>query len=84
MEKARTYLQPVEHFFEDSPERIQRGASVEEATTLIDEVGAEKGLVTCALTTRCHGCIIGKNSNDGLDALLRIEMGNSNLGAGYQ
>ena len=39
---------------------------------LLGYCGAPRG----RLTTRCHGYIIGDNSDEGKDASLRVEMGN--------
>ena len=44
-EESKGYLQPAEHFFKDSRERIEKGGAVKDVIALMDEVGVEKGLV---------------------------------------
>ncbi|MBM3157570.1 MAG: amidohydrolase [Chloroflexi bacterium] len=44
-EESKGYLQPAEHFFKDSRERIEKGGGVKDVIALMDEVGVEKGLV---------------------------------------
>jgi len=44
-EESKGYLQPAEHFFKDSRERIEKGGAVKDVIALMDEVGVEMGLV---------------------------------------
>jgi len=48
-EESKTYLQPAQHLFKDAPQRLEKGATVEEVMALMDEVGVEKGLLNTSL-----------------------------------
>lgn len=44
--ESTTYHHPAQHHFKDAPERLEKGATIEEIIALMDEVGVERALVS--------------------------------------
>ena len=43
--ESRGYHHPAQHFFKDSPERIERGTSLEDTLVMMDEFGVEMAMI---------------------------------------